>query len=119
MSKEFIKPPHYRGSKEISESERMRLVSECRSSKLSVAAFCRHHGILDNAMYRWLKEYVDTSSVSTASTNKDSDFITFVAPDSLSGVEYKLTVRSGLTITVPSGFDSTELLSLVRVLREA
>ena len=98
-------------------------ITECRSSGMSVRAWCNEQGISVQTYYRWEKRFVEkaTQRLSLPAPTQ-AGLLMRVNPDAMPGddadrIGQSITVRHGESvITLPAGSSAEAVADLVRAL---
>ena len=98
-------------------------IAECRSSGMSVRAWCREQGIAIQTYYHWEKRFITEATQQLSLTAPaQAGMLMRVNPDALPGGDVNaigtgITIRHGESvITLPSGSSAEEVAELVRAL---
>ena len=98
-------------------------IAECRSSGMSVRAWCREQGIAIQTYYHWEKRFITEATQQLSLTAPaQAGMLMRVNPDTLpSGdmnvIDAGITIRHGASvITLPAGSSAEEVAELVRAL---
>ncbi len=98
-------------------------IAECRSSGMSVRAWCKEQGIAIQTYYHWEKRFVTeaTQQLSLPAPTQ-AGILMRVNPDALPGdtdstISYGITIRHGESvITLPAGSSAETIADLVKAL---
>ena len=115
------------GVQELKLAARMRewsaRIAECRSSGMSVRAWCKERGIAIQTYYRWEKRFITeaTQQLSLPAATQ-AGMLMRVNPDALPGgdvntIDNGITIRHGESvITLPAGSSAEAVAELVKAL---
>ena len=103
--------------------ERSARIAECRSSGMSVQAWCKERGIAIQTYYRWEKRFITeaTQQLSLPAATQ-AGMLMRVNPDALPGgdvntIDNDITIRHGESvITLPAGSSAEAVAELVKAL---
>ena len=98
-------------------------IAECRSSGMTVKAWCTEQGISAQTYYRWEKRFVEKASQQLSlQASTQSGMLMRVNPDALpggdeAGIGSGITIRHGESvITLPAGSSAEAVADLVKAL---
>lgn len=100
-------------------------VAACRSSGMSVRAWCREQGIANKTYYYWEKEILSEAGRQMAALERESQFVKVPAlpkglsvSDGGSALAAKLRMRDG-ELEIYAGADGAVVETLLRALKNA
>ncbi len=93
------------------------IIQNCRSSGLSVKEWCRQNQVGEGAYYYWLK--VIRNGILNGEQEKSNEIVQVALPEMhLSSKEVILIKYQGVSLEIPAGTTSSDIVSILRAVKE-
>ncbi len=93
------------------------IIQNCRSSGLSVKAWCKQNQVGEGAYYYWLK--VIRNEVLDGKQEKRNEIVQVALPEmDLSSKEAILIKYQGISLEISAGTTSSDIVSILRAIKE-